>query len=266
MPSNREEEITSIQEFVALIDREKEEAEKSGNDADLLFRGQPGDWALLPKLARLNLRGEVGNIERLIIEEFERTSLPLSEFRPEDDWDLLALAQHHGLPTRLLDWTYSALVALWFAVKDVPGKNNAYSVVWVLIPEVADFRADTEKYGPLSNKITKIFRPKIISRRISAQLGAFTVHKINDGGRVIKFETNRNFSKKLLKVTIPKERFPSIRHRLNMLGVNSASIFPDIDGLCAHLEWRYSYLKDEKKTSKRTLTRRSSGRAKRARR
>ena len=265
MPSYREEEITSIQNFVALIDDEKNKAEKSGNDADLLFRGQPEDWPLLPKLARLKLRGELDNIEQLIIEEFERTSLPLSEFQPSDDWDLLALAQHHGLPTRLLDWTYSALVAVWFAVKDVPSDGNDYGIVWVLIPEVDDFRADTERYGPLSNKITKIFRPKIISRRISAQSGVFTVHKINDGGRVIKFETNRNFSKKLLKVKIPVKHHPSIRQRLNMLGVNSASVFPDIDGLCAHLQWRYTYLKDETR-SKKTLTRRSSGRAKGARR
>lgn len=265
MPSYREEKITSIQEFVALIDKEKNKAEESGNDADLLFRGQPKDWPLLPKLARLELRGEIDNIEQLIIEEFKRTSLPLSEFQPDDDWDLLALAQHHGLPTRLLDWTYSALVAIWFAVKEVPSDGNDYAVVWVLIPEVDDFRADTEKYGPLSNKVTKIFRPKIISRRISAQLGAFTVHKINNGGKVIKFETNKKFSKKLLKIKIPVKDHPSIRQRLNMLGVNSASVFPDIDGLCAHLQWRYSFLKDES-GSKKILTRRSSGRAKSTRR
>jgi len=265
MPGYREQEIKSIQEFVDLIDQEKSNAEKSGNDSDLLFRGQPVDLPLRPKLARLNLRGEIGNIEKLIIEEFERTSLPLSEFQPEDDWDLLALAQHHGLPTRLLDWTYSALTALWFAVKDVPKKNNAHGVVWVLIPETEDFRADTERYGPLSNKITKIFRPKIISKRISAQSGVFTVHKIIDGGRMISLETNRKYSKKLMKISIMPENFPVIRNRLNMLGVNSASVFPDIDGLCAHLQWRYSYLKDENK-SKRTLTRHSSGRAKRARR
>jgi len=248
MPNFREEEISSIQGFVALIDKEKRRAEKSGNDADLLFRGQPQDWPLLPKLARLELKGEIDSIERLIIEEFERTSLPLSEFQPEDNWDLLALAQHHGLPTRLLDWTYSALVAMWFAVKDVPLDGNEYGVVWLLIPEVEDFRAYTDKSGPLSNKITKIFRPKIISRRISAQLGAFTVHKINDGGKVIRLEKNRKFSKKLLKMMIAVKYHPSIRQRLNMLGVNNASVFPDMDGLCAHLQWRYSCLKDETKS------------------
>ena len=186
--------------------------------------------------------------------------MPLSEFKPEDDWDLLALAQHHGLPTRLLDWTFSALVGLWFVVQGMPYKNERgereNGVVWILRPEVEDFRTDTEKHSPLSNKITKIFRPKIISRRISAQVGAFTVHRINDAGHVVRFENHNRFSHKLIKVKIPPDVFCSMRHRLNMLGVNSSTIFPDIDGLCSHLQWRYSYFDDELK-SKGPLTSRS---------
>jgi len=257
--------ITNVQEFVDLIDKEKENSEKSGNDADFLFRGQRRDLPLLPKLARLELRGEIKNIEKLIIDEFRRTSLPLSEFQPQDDWDLLSLAQHHGLPTRLLDWTYSALAALWFTVKGTPYKSKdeivENGVVWLLMPEVEDFRTDIEQYGPLSNKITKIFRPKIISKRISSQAGAFTVHKINEDGKVVKFENHAKFRKKLLKIIVPPLNFPRIRHRLNMLGVNSATLFPDIDGLCSHLEWRYTFLDDEK-LIKETLTRRLSGRGK----
>lgn len=166
MDTYREEKIDSVQQYVDLIDKEKESAENAGNDADFIFRGQRRDLPLLPKLARLELRGEIKNIENLIIDEFRRTSMPLSEFQPKDDWDILSLAQHHGLPTRLLDWTYSALAALWFTVKDPPYKNGKISengVVWVLIPDVEDFRTDIEQYGPLSNKITKIFRPKVIS-------------------------------------------------------------------------------------------------------
>lgn len=218
----------------------------------------------MPKIARLNLRGEISNIEKLIIDEFRRTSLPLSEFQPEDDWELLSLAQHHGLPTRLLDWTYSALAALWFAVKDPPFQNDKKDfengVVWLLSPDVEDFRTDTEQYGPLSNRITKIFQPKIISRRISAQAGAFTVHKINSDGRVVRFDNHAKFKKKLLKIIVPPESFPRIRHRLNMLGVNNATLFPDIDGLSSHLKWRYSYYDDENQV-RGTLTRRSSGRS-----
>ena len=263
MDSLREDSISNVQDFVALVDKEKDAAEKAGNDADFLFRGQRRDLPLLPKLARIKLRGEINNIENLIIDEFRRASLPMAEFQPVDDWDLLALAQHHGLPTRLLDWTYSALAALYFTIKDPPFRNEKAilenGVVWLLSPDVKDYRTDTEKFGPLSNKITKIFRPKIISRRISAQGGAFTVHKINTKGRVVTFEKHANFKKKLMKIIVPQKHFSKIRHRLNILGVNSSTLFPDIDGLCKHLQWRYSYFDDEQKI-KKTLTRRSSGR------
>jgi hypothetical protein len=258
MKSYKEYAINTIQEYVDLIDKEKENAEKSGNNVDFLFRGQRKDWPLLPKLARLNLKGKIKKIEILIIDEFRRTSLPLSEFKPENEWDLLSLAQHYGLPTRLLDWTFSALAALWFTVKDPPHKNDKKiaqnGVVWILKPDLEDFQTDPDQYGPLLNEITKIFLPKVISRRVSAQASAFTVHKIIENRRVVQFETHLKFKKKLVKIIVPPEHFPRIRHRLNMLGVNNATLFPDIGGLCEHLKWRYSYLDDEKDI-KRTLIR-----------
>jgi len=240
--------ISSINEYLDVIDKIKNNSELNGNKAELLFRGQNIDKPLLPKLARLRLNGSIEKVEKLILSEFKRGVLPLSEFKPENEWDLLALAQHHGLPTRLLDWSYSALVALWFAVSEAPikkdDKTNENGVVWILNAEVIDFRTDNTA-SPLSNKITKIYRSTVISRRISAQAGAFTVHKINEGGRVIKFETNKRYGKKLTKVIIPSERFKILRKNLNILGINNSTIYPDLDGLCKHLERRFSKMDDE---------------------
>tara|TARA_R110002110_G_scaffold69672_2_gene187668 strand:- start:45 stop:818 length:774 start_codon:yes stop_codon:yes gene_type:complete len=245
VPSYREATIETVHQFVEFIDSAKKQNARSGNSADFLFRGQNQDYPLLPKLARLNLRGEIKKIESLMLDEFERMVLPLSEFQPKDKWDLLALAQHHGLPTRLMDWTFNAMAALWFAVARPPATSSKYGTVWILAADVEDFRSDTEKYGPLSNRITRIFRPKIVSRRISAQAGAFTVHRIMDGNRIIRFETNHRLSRKLTKVLIPSTHFAAIRQQLDMLGVNHAALFPDIDGLCSHLEWRYAFYQDE---------------------
>ena len=72
--SYSEQEVSSVSDFVAYIDRKKVEQQKFGNEVDFLFRGQDRDLSLLPKIARLKLRGEITNIERLIIEEFRRTS------------------------------------------------------------------------------------------------------------------------------------------------------------------------------------------------
>ncbi|MCL2097710.1 MAG: FRG domain-containing protein [Bacteroidales bacterium] len=243
--------IKSVSSFVGYIERFKELNEQSGKKAELLFRGQGVDKPLLPKIGRLNLRIETDIIktEKLMLEEFRRGILPLTEFKPENNWDLLALAQHHGLPTRLLDWSYSALIALWFAVDSPPQKdecgNLENGVLWILNADVDDFRTDTTTADPLDNSITKIFRSAVVSRRISAQAGVFTVHKILKENQMVRFETNKNYKSKLIKLLIKGKDFAKIRKQLSMLGINYATIFPDIDGFCRNLEWRFAKHSDE---------------------
>lgn len=241
--------INSITTFSAFVEAAKIAQEENVNHVDLIFRGQPVDEPLIPRLGRLRLKGQLENIEKLIIQEFERTSIPLTEFTPENDWDIIALAQHHGLPTRLLDWTYSAFAALWFAVNNPPEKNkkgeDRHGVVWIFSPDVEDFRLDFKTTTPFSNKITKIFRPKVITRRISAQGGIFTVHKIVDNKRFVSIEKNKNYKAKLTKLIIPPNKFAKLRKELHMYNVNASTLFPDIDGLCKHLQWRYTKMADE---------------------
>lgn len=266
MPIKKEYTIESIKYYIDLFEQVKEHNKSNGNNADLIFRGQPIDKPLLPKLARIELEGTMATMEKLMLDEFKRGSLPLTEFKPENNWDWLALAQHHGLPTRLLDWSYSALAALWFAVEKVPLKDDKgkfeNGVVWILSALVEDFRTNTESTDPLSNKITKVFRSTVVSRRISAQAGLFTVHKINADGKMIKFETKKEFKDKLTKAIIPYGQFASIRKQLHILEVNNSTIFPDIDGFCRHLEWRYSKYSDEKGSDGSALTPSSIGKPK----
>lgn len=243
------ERITDIKSYLELIETIKSKNEKLGNKSDLLFRGQGVDKTLLPKIARIDLNGSISKIETLILNEFKRGVVPLSEFKPENTWDLLALAQHHGLPTRLLDWSYNALVALWFAVEKPAIKDERgvcqNGVVWILSPELSDFNIDTKKENPLEIKITKIFRSSVVSRRISAQAGVFTVHGINKEGKLVNFESNKKYKSKLTKVVIHYRDFARIREQLHILGVNNFTIFPDIDGFCKHLTWRHSKFDDE---------------------
>jgi len=240
--------VSNVQDYLAIIESVKKENESKTNRADLLFRGQGVDKPLLPKIARLKLRGEISNIEKVIIEEFKRGMIPLTEFKPTTSWDLLALAQHHGLPTRFLDWSYSALVALYFAVENPPFETNEIKqngVVWILSPTLEDFKVDKNRKGPSATKATKIFRSSVVSRRISSQSGVFTVHGINDEGKLIPFEKNKRFKSKLSKIVIPADAFCQIRKQLHTLGVNNYTIYPDIDGYCKHLTWRYSFYSDE---------------------
>ena len=73
-------------------------------------------------------------IDNRLFEEFERCAAQFSDAKPQDDWEQYFLMQHHGVPTRLLDWTDGALVALHFAVRDKPSRPTSGSVVHVLDP------------------------------------------------------------------------------------------------------------------------------------
>lgn len=234
--------VNSLSEFLSHVESERKAEEEKGNKADFIFRGQRTDEPLLPRLARNAAKGQLLEIEQLMFEEFKRTSPALTELNPESRWDFLALAQHHRLPTRLLDWTYSALAGLWFAVEKEPKKvkhKPRNAVVWLLKTKVDDFVDESERKSPFANGVTRIYRPRVITRRIAVQGGVFTVHKVMKGESFVALERNKRFKRRLIKFVIPSSAFPHIREHLNGCGVNRFSLFPDLDGLCAHLAWRY---------------------------
>src|SRR5438067_2937656 len=86
----------------------------------VIFRGvRDSAFALVPKVGRpeLRLRGDLLETEVELLRLFKQRALPYLKTIPRDDWEWLAIAQHHGLATRLLDWTRNPLVAAYFAVE-----------------------------------------------------------------------------------------------------------------------------------------------------
>lgn len=240
--------ISKLSDFLSHIEMAKRSEENNGNSADFIFRGQRVDKPLLPRLGRLVPRRKRANIEQLMFKEFQRTSFALSDLRPGSDWDFLSLAQHHGLPTRLLDWTYSGLAAIWFAVQGPPeqGKSRPLdAVVWLLKTRTEDFIDEATREKPFDKGGTKIFRPRFVTRRIAAQGGVFTVHRMSENGAFVPADRNRHFSRRLVKFVIPAKAFSDMRKHLDGCGVNRFSLFPDLDGLCGHLQWRYTEPNDE---------------------
>jgi len=245
--------VDSAAAFVTEVNRLMELRHEKRENSDLIFRGQPAAWSLLPRVARTQMKDKnTWWIHKLMLEEFQRTAVAFHGGELVDEYQSLALAQHHGLPTRLLDWTFSALTALWFAVREPcicdENKNRLDGVVWILLTRLSDFQRhwevhwdEVEYTGPSA----KIFRPKYITRRIVAQSGIFTDHRIPRDGKILSIHEDSDLSKRIIGIRIEACTFASIRSELHTLGVNSASVFPDLDGLCSHLNWRYAYKRDE---------------------
>lgn len=223
-----------------------------------LFRGQGQDYDLRPSLARLRVPGgDIALAEEKMLAELDRRSRPFLSAPLENDWDRLALAQHHGLATRLLDWSDNALAALWFAVaepwQERRDKNGALApiggncaVVWIFRPPEDSFVRD-KTASPFKGARTMVFQPALISPRIVAQGGWFTVHKYlpQKKNSFVSLQTNARYKPLLSRVTLAPQVLADLRRELRGCGIHHASIFPDIDGLCRDIGRAHSILPDE---------------------
>lgn len=171
------------------------------------------------------------------------------EWIPESLWEITALAQHYGLPTRFLDWTYDPFIATYFAARpsvksEVGGKLN----VWGL---------NKESIGILKMLSGKIFPLNFVTPHyssnpnISAQKGLFThlSTKIGFLGHVeqerkpldemLKTLLSEDFYKErdvFVKLTLPNSQACEAFRLLTNFGYGSARVFPGYDGVVKQLE------------------------------
>ncbi len=191
------------------------------------FRGQSNsNWKLLPKSGReeFSLRYKEPDItEKRIFESWKRYAVHYTKVVPSDEWDWLSLAQHHGLATRLLDWTKNPLSAAFFAVDSKEMEDSAIYGFKINASEIV------ENENPFEVKKLKVYYPRGLSARVISQRGIFTI-----SGRPSE-PIESQLKDRLHKFVISKDAKSDIKELLNLFNINTLSIYQDLDNLSKHL-------------------------------
>jgi hypothetical protein len=231
------------------------------------FRGQiKKEWDLIPSLYR-NDSNIDPSLESNLLRDFKNlVTLQLTHL-PSLPLEWLFVMQHHGLPTRLLDWTEGHLIALFFAVLGPHDLSDG--AVWIFdpwslnkkviklrtVPSSNYFQGIEEYYMPSYNREGNMIikannpiaiRPSRITQRILSQKGVFTLHgnekvSLNSFANVEnkKTEGEKQFIR-YAKLVIDANSKKSILKELFLAGVGHSICFPSLDGISAEIAYRYS--------------------------
>lgn len=252
--------MNAWQQFLSQVDQERKSL-RLADDQECLFRGQ-GDvsWPLLPTLLRYCRDAKIRKWELLhhleanLFFEFRSRARDLHA-QELSDWDVLFFMRHHGVATRLLDWTETLGVAIYFALRDAA--VTATPCVWLLnpytlneqswghddfiVPEylledgysLGDYLQDfsDDAVFPWSEPVA--IYPVQRSNRLHAQRGYFTIH----GENRKPLETISSHA--VRQVPLSRAAIPGAQEFLSIAGIDDHSLFPDLDGLTRHLHAKY---------------------------
>lgn len=246
--------IKSIDEFIRAV---RDDSNEWAPEVPKWFRGEPeSGTALVPSLYR---HPESAQHENALLQTFRTRASGYYEVVPNrdhtDQW--LFLARHAGLPTRLLDWSEGALIALHFALKEEK------PVVWVLNP----LQLNARTYGKLESEFPLVwvrpetginpafenvagawtldqqgvdlpiaFHPGYVHARLRSQRSCFTVHGKHKSGLNTLVDGSV-----LRRYDVDPASRPSMMKELTVLGITESVVFPDIDGLATELKEQFGF-------------------------
>ena len=229
-----------------------------------VFRGMSNStWRLQTSLERLGT--PPGRVEKPLLRSLRKYA-PRGAFAQESDWEALAVGQHNGLPTRVLDWSVSPLIAAHFATFERQ-YFSADGVIWCI--NILELNAHvlpaslTQRLKPAHaamfdvRMLSKVFptleefdghggdacvffEPPSIEARIASQFGLLSVMNGPDKSHDAYFRKVSAMRRGLVhRIVIDKSAKPQIRDMLDQNNINERMLFPGLPGLCDWLKRYY---------------------------
>lgn len=259
--NNRVQVVQSWNELVDALFEHSWKPDISRYRSNFAFRGL-SDAGYELKTSLIRLQGQYWDLERHLIRNFRKYA-HRNVVEKDIIWNWLSVAQHHGLPTRLLDWTYSPFVAMHFATCKLdryPVDGAIWCVDYVraheLLPEVlrrlledegsntftipilAEGAQRLDEFDGLStDDFVVFFEPPSLDDRIVNQYALFSVMS-NPRSHLDQWMLKHPDIWR--KVVIPSELKWEIRDKLDQANITERVLFPGLDGMCAWLKRNYS--------------------------
>jgi hypothetical protein len=212
------------------------------------------------KTALMRMGGNYPRIEQAMLRAFRKYARQESRRDWESIWDWLAVAQHHGLPTRLLDWTYSPFVAMHFAtsadldcdaviwrvdycqvhqslprpLRHVLAQEEADVFTGEMLSRVASHLGDLSRIG--RREFAVFFEPPSLDARIVNQFALFSLMS-TPTARFDLWITQKPDG--VERIIIPASLKPAVRDMLDQANINERVLFPGLDGLSQYLRRYY---------------------------